>query len=182
MTKVKLQWDRKRVAIMFNQTSYLPETFGGHKRNFVHTRTQERISDLHKRLSQTCLWMFESLLRRCGSAVAATGTRALVAAVLGGTMCGVSPLGGGCHQPHHIATDGWSTNWRTNISKSSHTCESPRPQKRLPNLGIQQRDWESPGNLTMKVSRIWLQNFHRTRETRDSLEGTNKTLCAPGPR
>ena len=28
--------------------------------------------------------------------------------------------------------------------------------------GVQQRDWESPGNLTLKVSRIWLQDFHRT--------------------
>ena len=34
--------------------------------------------------------------------------------------------------------------------------------------GIQQRDWGSPGNLTLKASGIWLQNFHRTRGNRDA--------------
>ena len=33
-------------------------------------------------------------------------------------------------------------------------------------ISIWQKDWESPGNLTLKVSRIWLQNFHRTRGNR----------------
>ena len=81
-------------------------------------------------------------------------------------MCGLSPLGGVRHQPYHIAT--W---WVIHKLKNEYTkefsrcCEGPRPQKRLPNLEIQQRDWKSPGNLTMKVSRIWLQNFHRTGET-----------------
>ena len=36
------------------------------------------------------------------------------------------------------------------------------------------------GNLTLKVSGIQLQNFHRT--VQRLWEGTNKTLCAPGPR
>ena len=35
---------------------------------------------------------------------------------------------------------------------------------RFPNLGIQQKDREPPGNLTLKDSGIWLQNFHRTGE------------------
>ena len=52
---------------------------------------------------------------------------------------------------------------------------------RFNNLGIWQRDWECPGNLTLKASGIWLQNLHRARET-DLLEGKNKTLCSPGPR
>ena len=38
-----------------------------------------------------------------------------------------------------------------------------------------------PENLTLEASGIWLQNFHRTGGNR-LLEGTNKTLCAPGPR
>ena len=44
-------------AIAFkNQTSYLPETLGGHKeRVLVGTRPRERSSGPHKRLSQTCL-------------------------------------------------------------------------------------------------------------------------------
>ena len=33
---------------------------------------------------------------------------------------------------------------------------SSRPHIRLPNLGIWQRDWASPGNLTLKVNGIWL--------------------------
>ena len=61
---------------------------------------------------------------------------------------------------------GRSTNWRTITPKKfSHCCENSRPHNRLPNLGIQRRDWESPGNLTLKVRRIWWQNFHRTGET-----------------
>ena len=59
-----------------------------------------------------------------------------------------------------------ATNWRTIISKKfSHYCERSRAHNRFPNLGIQQRDRESPGNLTLKVSGIWLQIFHRTGET-----------------
>ena len=42
---------------------------------------------------------------------------------------------------------------------------SSRANNRFPKLRIQQRDWESPGNLTLKASEIWLQNFHWTGET-----------------
>ena len=69
---------------------------------------------------------------------------------------------------------GRATNWRSTIPKSSHCCASPRPHNRLPDLGIWQREWESPGNL--KFSRIWLQNFHRPGEQR-LLENTDKTTC-----
>ena len=34
---------------------------------------------------------------------------------------------------------------------------------RLPSLGIWQRDWESPGNQTVKASRIWLQAWGEQR-------------------
>ena len=40
-----------------------------------------------------------------------------------------------------------------------------RAKNRFPNLGIWQRDWEPPENLTLKASGIWFQNFHRTGET-----------------
>ena len=40
-----------------------------------HQDPWERSSDSHKRLSQTCLWVFEGLLQRCGSAVAFRGER-----------------------------------------------------------------------------------------------------------
>ena len=40
-------------------------------------------------------------------------------------------------------------------------------------------DCEPPGNLTLKVSRIWLQNFHRTEET-EALGRHKQTLVYPG--
>ena len=47
-----------------------------------------------------------------------------------------------------------------------------------PTWGIQQRNWKSPENLTLKVSRVWLQKFHRTGENRDSWRAQTKA-CAP---
>ena len=74
------------------------------------------------------------------------------------------------------------TNWRTIIPKKfSHCCKNSRAHNRFPNLGIWQRYQEPQGNLTLKPSGIWLQNFHRTGKT-ETLEGKNKALCAPGPR
>ena len=49
--------------------------------------------------------------------------------------------------------------------KFLYCCKSSRVHNKFPNLGTQQRDWEPPGNLTLKASWIWLQNFHRTGET-----------------
>ena len=52
---------------------------------------------------------------------------------------------------------GWPTTWRTMISKKSlHCCEGSWPHIRLPSLEMQPRDWECPGNLTLKASGIWL--------------------------
>ena len=86
-------------------------------------------------------------------------------------------------------------NWRTIIPKiipqtreqlyqrNTHFCKSPKAYNRFPNLGIWQRDWEAPGNLTLKASGIWLQNCSRTGET-DSWR-TKTKLCVhqePGER
>ena len=80
--------------------------------------------------------------------------------------------------PTTESPSGQSTNWRTIIPKKfSHCFESSRPHSRLPNLGIQQRDWEFPGNFTLKVIRIWLQNFHRTGETNS--QRTQIKTCVP---
>lgn len=57
-------------------------------------------------------------------------------------------------------------NWRMIIPKKfSHRCKSSRAQNKFPNLGIWQRNWEPPRNLTLKVNGTWLQNFYRTGET-----------------
>ena len=44
---------------------------------------------------------------------------------------------------------------------------------RLPHLGIHQRGWEPPRNLTLKDKKVWLQNFHRTGEIRNSWMAQN---------
>ena len=65
-------------------------------------------------------------------------------------------------------------------TKFSHCCEDSEPHIRLPRLRIQERYWESPGNLTLKASRIWWQDFHKTEGNRDStLQGHKQNLCAP---
>ena len=52
-----------------------------------------------------------------------------------------------------ILISGWPTNRRTVIPKKlSHCCEGSRPHIRLSSLGIQPRDWESLGNLTLKAT------------------------------
>ena len=81
--------------------------------------------------------------------------------------------------PINIDPPGWqNTNRRTIVPKKfSHCCKSSRSHNRLPNLGIQQREWESPGNLTLKVSRT-STGLRKQR----LLAGTNKTMCSPRPR
>ena len=54
-----------------------------------------------ERLSQTCLWVFECLLRRYGSAVHCHRGRGSGCSRPG---CGISPLGGVLHQPQHRTT------------------------------------------------------------------------------
>ena len=51
---------------------------------------------------------------------------------------------------------------------------------RFPNLGVWQRDWEPPGNLTLEASRIWLQNLHRTGEI-DSWRAQTKPCVHQDP-
>ena len=50
------------------------------------------------------------------------------------------------------------------------------PHNKFPNLWIHQGDWESPGNLTLKFSRIWIRNFHRTGGT-ETLGGHKQKLA-----
>ena len=48
---------------------------------------------------------------------------------------------------------------------------------RFPILGIWQRDWEPPVNLTLEASGMWLQNLHRTGN--QTLEGHKWNLVHP---
>ena len=118
-----------------------------------------------------------------GQQCTAAGTGALAAAVLGDAACGLSPRGGGSHQPHHRAEEQTIHKPKNNYTREVLTWlwKHSRPHNRFPNLGIQQRDWEPPENLTWKASGIWLQNFHKTWGT-ETAGGRNKILCTPGPR
>ena len=116
-----------------------------------------------------------SLLYGCiGQQCPAMGTGALAAADLGGVVC----------KPHHRATKQATHKLEDNQiimpKKFSHCCESSRAHNRFPNLGIQQRDWEPPGNLILKASGLWLQNLHRTRET-DSWKAQTKPCVHQDP-
>ena len=106
---------------------------------------------------------------------AAMGMRALAATDLGGTACGINPLGGFISRTIDSPSRRPS-NWRTIILKKfSHCCKCSRAHKTFPNLGIQQRDWEPSGNLTLKTSGIWCRISRGL--GKHSWEGQEK-LCA----
>ena len=84
-------------------------------------------------------------------------------------------------EPHHRATKQTAHKLGNNdTKKSSHCCGSSRAHSVFPNLGSWQRDWEPPGNMTLKASGIWWQLPQDWRNR--VFKGANKTLCAPGPR
>ena len=142
---------------------------------------RKRNGDPHKRLSQTCLRVSEPFLRRHGSALACPEDRALAAADWGVWHLAKVLLEEVSISPTTEPPSRGPTDWRTIIPKKfSHCCKSYRAHNRLPNLGIRRRDWEPPGNLTLEASEIWLQSFHRA--GKQTLKGTNKTLCPPEPR
>ena len=73
---------------------------------------------------------------------------------------------------------GWPTDRRTVMPKKlSHCWEGSGPHIRLPSLGIWPRDWESPGNLTLKATGVGVGGGGQR-----ILEGTSKILCASRPR
>ena len=102
---------------------------------------------------------------------------------------GISPHGGGRHWPYSEACSPtiqplgrWPTLWSIIIPKEFlNCCKGSRPHIGLPNLGIQQRDWVSLGNLALKSIRIWLQNFHRPRGNRDSWRVQTKPCAHQDP-
>ena len=51
----------------------------------------------------------------------------------------------------------WRTIMPTLIQHNTQCCEGPEPHVTLFSLGIQSRQRESPGNLTLRASGIWLQ-------------------------
>ena len=70
--------------------------------------------ETRQRLSQTCLCVFECLLQRCGSAVACCRGRGSGCSSPG---CGINPLGGGRHLPHHRVTEQTTHKLQNNYTK-----------------------------------------------------------------
>ena len=96
--KEKPQQDCRRGAIAFKIKSQTHQRhLEGTNKALCAPGLRERSGDPHKRLSQTCLWVFECLLWRHGSTVICHRDRALAAADLGDEACGISPLGGDHH-------------------------------------------------------------------------------------
>ena len=62
--------------------------------------------------------------------------------------------------------------------KFSHCCEDSEPHIRLPSLRIQERYWESPGNLTMRPAGFDDRTSTRLRETEiHSSRAQTKLVC-----
>ena len=118
-----------------------------------------------------------------GQQWSAPGTGALAAADLGGmAVCGISVLGRGCNYPTIEPPSRQPTNWRTIISKKfSHSYESSRAHNRFTDLGIWQKGLRNPREFDFWGQGDLITEFPQDLGNR-LLEGTNKTLCTPGPR
>ena len=144
---------------------------GGYKHNFVCTRTQRKEQWPHKRLSQTCLWVFECLQ--------------------GGTGQQQSWRWGGRHKspwrrsplalPQSCQVGDIQTGEQLRQRNSSTVAKILGPTTDFPT-------WESSKG-TENPQGIWLcrsAGFDYRTSTglgkQRLLEGTNKTLCTPGPR
>ena len=150
---------------------------GGSKQSPMHNR-RERKQGSNKRLSQTCLWVSVCPLQRHGSAAGqGLGLQQSwkswrVAQVLVEEVA-VSPA----IEP----LTRWPTNWRTVIRKRFHTVAEVLG----PTTGFS--TWGS-GKGTENPQEIWLWRavgFDSRTPTglgkERLLEGTNRTMCIPGP-
>ena len=149
----------------------------GCKQNLCAPGERERSSDLNRRLSQTCLWVFECLLQRHRSAVARGRGR--------DSRYSRPGRQGVWHKP----------SWRRLPSASlySHQADGPQTEEQLyqrssctvtkvlvpttdfPTGGCGKRT-ENSMEFDLKARGIWLQNFHRTGET-DSCRAQQNFVC-----
>ena len=160
------------VQLCLNQSTYMPKTLGEHKQTLWAQGPRERTGDYSMRQNQICLWVFEDLLQRHGSAVACHGDR-----------------GSGCSRPgrQHL--------W---IPPQSHWADNPQTEEQL----YQRISWivvkvlrlqmiSHPGDLAKRLRTPrefdfedqwdFITEFPQDWGNR-LLEDTNKTLCAPGTR
>ena len=154
----------------------------GRSKTLQESRFRERSNDLHKRLSQTCFWVFECLLWRHRSAVAYhTGSQGSSSPGRGRvwhkSSWRRSPLA--LPQSRHA---GDPQAGEQIYQRSSRTAmKVVNPQLKFPNPGIWQRDREHLGNYILKANEILITKLPKDWGNR-LLEGTNRTLCTKGPR
>lgn len=86
----------------------------------------------------------------------------------------------GCnHDKSKSHTTGWATHKLETVvpKKFSLCCEGSEPHVRLPSLGIQQRDWEPAGNLTLKGRGFDYRAFTELGETDSTLRTHKQNLA-----
>ena len=122
-----------------------------------------RTSDPHNSLGQACLWPYTGLL--WGQRQPATGPR-LWQQQSWRPWVWPEPSWGRSHQPHCR-----DTRWAAHRLENHYAKEVLALAKVLSptthsQTGVPQRDWESPGNLTLQVRGVSSQNIHRPGERR----------------
>ena len=161
----------------------------GTKKPLCVPQVREGSSDPYKRLSQTCLWVFEVLLWRHRSAVTCRQGRGSGCCRPGRFSMGHESLWRRPLLPRIIEPlSRQPTNWRTRIPKKfSHCYKNSRAHNRFPNLGIQQKDWETPppqGNRLFKgTTKPYVHQDPRERSsdsTRDRAKLTLEDLGVSG--
>ena len=125
----------------------------------VQPGPRERRRDLHKRLSQTCLWVFECPMQRRGSPMACCWDRGSSSSRPGWRSMWNklswrrSPLA-----PQDSLQPGDSQTGEQSYQRSPHTvAEVLGPTTDFPTWGFSKGTENPPGNFTLKVSGIWLQ-------------------------
>ena len=104
-----------------SSTALRKQTLGGHKQTFCTPGPWRKEQWPHKRLSQTCLWVSQGLLRRCGQWWPGAGLRHWLQQSWEPQCAGISCLEGGRHYhqyPYHSLTSNQTTG-----REHSPTCQ-----------------------------------------------------------
>ena len=132
-----------RGKITFRITPYPPET----------QRAQTKPC-AHQRLSQTCLWVFQSPLQRYGSPVTCSRGRGSGCHRPG---CGVSPLGGDHHLPHHRATRTYTGLGKQTLEGHRQNIVHTRTQEKGA-VSPQETDPDLPVSVQESPAEAWVSS------------------------
>ena len=119
-TKEKLRQDGRRGTIML-LSNPIParDSWRAQTKPYVH-QDPEKGALIHTRnWARPACECLSFSYGGVGQQWPATGTGVLAAAVLGGTTCGIRPLGGGHHEPYHRATRWVNLKLENNYTKEA---------------------------------------------------------------